>query len=156
LNVILNGPFKLGMKAAFREYVHQDFNKWVAQNPDKPVNQWSPKLTMGVLKPHMPGFVTTALQGLTVPEFKETIRNAFATTGHFDEMRSEARQAAVAAAAQLKEELNDQLHDHLNIVPDGEQLEVEPIQLIAAADHQSDDSSEDSEEASDGDDSETD
>jgi hypothetical protein len=96
-DVILNSPFKAGMKAAFREYMHEDFNKWTAKNPDEPVHFWKPTLTMGALKPHMPGFVMTALTALKTPQFRESICSCFATVSRFEEIRSEARQLEAVA-----------------------------------------------------------
>ena len=133
------------MKAAFRDYVHQDFNRWRFLNPDRPTAEWKPSLSLGALKPHMTGFVATALTSLSTPEFSETIRNAFAIVGRFAEMRSEARQAQAAADA-----LAARLEGDLAIVPDGEELfDAQPvINLlalnnceIADADDDSDDDS---------------
>ena len=40
--------FKVGIKAAFGDYLFEEYAKWVALNPDSETRgQWNPKFTLG-------------------------------------------------------------------------------------------------------------
>jgi DDE superfamily endonuclease len=51
-DTVVNKPFKTGMRAAFRDFIHADFDNFQG---DKAT--WSIKLTMGNLKEHILDFV---------------------------------------------------------------------------------------------------
>ena len=59
--------------------------------------EFHPKLTMGALKPFIVEFVETGMQACRTPEFKETIKKAFANDGRFADIRSSERQAIALA-----------------------------------------------------------
>ena len=45
---VANKPFKVGIKAAFRDYLFEEYAKWVALNPDSETRgQWNPRFTLG-------------------------------------------------------------------------------------------------------------
>ena len=81
-DTVINKPFKSGMKAAFRDFLHNDFNNYKGD----PTN-WSIKLTMGNLKDHIVDFVETGMNTIRAPEYATVIRNAFQSHGRFEEIR---------------------------------------------------------------------
>ena len=43
---VANRPFKVGIKAAFRDYLFEEYAEWVALNPDSETRgQWNPKFS---------------------------------------------------------------------------------------------------------------
>ena len=93
-DTVANKPFKVGLKAAFRDFLYTEHDKWAAANPDKEARgQWNPKLTMGALKEKITGFVSIGMDCLKTPDMKISIANAFARDGRFSIIRSEERQS---------------------------------------------------------------
>ena len=92
-DTVANKPFKVGLKAAFRDFLYIEHEKWEAANPDKEARgQWDPKLTMGALKEKITGFVTVGMDAPKTPEMKISIANAFARDSRFAIIRSAERQ----------------------------------------------------------------
>ena len=85
MDVAVNKPFKMGMKAAFRDYLHNCFDNHLATTGGE-ASTFRPKLGMLQLKPQMVHFVETGMATLRTPEFKETLRKCFAENGCFREM----------------------------------------------------------------------
>ena len=123
-DTVINKPFKSGMKAAFRDYIHEEFNKYKG-NP----SEWSIKITMGRLKEHIVRFVETGMNAVRTDEFSSIIRNAFKTHGHFADMRSVERQL-IAATDNLSldvsefEEENNKVFIMDEVDNEGEMLSV--------------------------------
>ena len=90
-DTVINKPFKMGMKEAFRDYVHKDFNKFRSQFPDVETSLWKPNFNVGVMKAFLPGFVEIGIATLKSVEMKDTIKTSFQKDGLFQEMRSEER-----------------------------------------------------------------
>lgn len=90
-DTVVNKTFKTGIKSAYRDYLHGDFNDYLTKNPDDPTgSKWNMKYTMGALKPFIVGFVNIGISWLTTPEFKSTIKTAFKNDGLFEEIRARA------------------------------------------------------------------
>jgi DDE superfamily endonuclease len=90
-HTVINKPFKAGMKAAFRDYIHEEFNKYKGDPAT-----WSIKITMGSLKEHIVRFVQTGMSTVRAEEFSVVIRNAFKKHGQFEDMWSAERQLIAA------------------------------------------------------------
>jgi hypothetical protein len=82
----VNKPFKNAVRSAFRDHLNALFQTHLAKG--LPPTEFSPKLTMGALKPHLTGFVQKGILALTTPEMRECIKNSFARDGCFEQMRS--------------------------------------------------------------------
>ena len=81
---VANKPFKVGIKAAFRDYLFEEYAEWVALNPDSETRgQWNPKFTPGALKEKITGFVSVAMDTLKTPVMKSCIATSSATDGRF-------------------------------------------------------------------------
>jgi DDE superfamily endonuclease len=94
-DTVINKPFKSGIKAAFRDFLHNDFNSF---KEDKEL--WAIKLTMGKLKPHIVTMVETGMNVIRSEANASVIQNAFETHGMFKEIRGPMRQL-MAATDQL-------------------------------------------------------
>ena len=93
-DTVANKPFKVGIKAAFRDYLFEKYAKWVALNPDSETRgQWNPQFTLGARKEKITGFVFVAMDTLKTPPKKICIANSFATDGRFALIRNDDRQA---------------------------------------------------------------
>ena len=96
-DTVANKPFKVGLKAAFRDFLHANYEKWKTLNPDIDTRgQWDPKFTMGLLKEEITGFVAVGINALKTPDMKICIAEAFARDSCFTIIRSEERKAMVA------------------------------------------------------------
>jgi hypothetical protein len=93
----VNKPFKNAVRSAFRDHLNALFQTHLAKG--LPPTEFSPKLTMGALKPHLTGFVQKGILALTTPEMRECIKNSFARDGCFEQMRS----AQMQLIAQMEE-----------------------------------------------------
>lgn len=99
-DTVASEPFKVGLKAAFHDFLHAKSDKWEAENPDKETRgQWDPKLTMGAFKEKITGFVSVCMDTLKTPEMKISIANTFARDGRFTIIRSAERQEQAALNA---------------------------------------------------------
>ena len=96
-DVVVNKPFKNAVRSAFRDHLNALFQAHLAKG--LPSTEFSPKLTMGALKPHLTGFVQKGILALTTPEMRECIKNSFARNGCFEQMRS----AQMQLIAQMEE-----------------------------------------------------
>ena len=85
---VLNKPFKAGVRAAFRDFLHNAFDAHITAVPARDPSMWRPLLTMGALKPHITGFVKAGVAGLRTEGMQQTIRTAFAKDGLFELIRS--------------------------------------------------------------------
>lgn len=85
-DVVVNKPFKNAVRAAFRDHLDTLFRIHLAEG--KPPIEFSPKLTMGALKPFLTGFVEKGVLALKTPEMRTCIQNSFANDGRFALMRS--------------------------------------------------------------------
>ena len=100
-DVALNSPFKVGLRAAFRNYLHDKFNEHVESGA--PAAEFKASLSVGELKPHFPDFVLVGLAAIKTPVMKETIKEVFAKDGCFEIMRHPDRIAAARARILLDE-----------------------------------------------------
>lgn len=95
--MLLSKPFKAGVKAAFRDYMQGQFTNYVAANrdagktEDELATRWQPAVTMGALKPYMVEFVEAGMAAICTDALRESIRDAFQSTGLFSEIRSAER-----------------------------------------------------------------
>jgi hypothetical protein len=87
-DTVINRPFKVGMKAAFRDYLHKNYNEFRSGNPSEDVSEWKPPLTVGAMKPYLPGIVSIGIACLETPEIRLAIAAAFQRDGLFQEMRA--------------------------------------------------------------------
>ena len=93
-DTVANKSFKVGIKAAFRDYLFEEYAEWVALNPDSETRgQWNPKFTPGALKEKITGFVSVAMDTLKTPVMKSCIATSFATDGRFALIRIDDRLA---------------------------------------------------------------
>lgn len=77
---VANKPFKVGLKGAFRNYLHKEYAAWKRKFPDVEARgQWNPKFTMGTLKEKITGFVAVGMDALKTPAMKICIADAFAS-----------------------------------------------------------------------------
>ena len=118
-DTVINKSFKNALKKAFRDYLHQNFRQFITNNPTRRPSEWSPKLTMGELKPMMVSFVEAGYVALQTADMKQAIIKAFQKDGRFEKIRSDDMQ--LAAMAEIALEIND---DSLVIVPEGDEPEV--------------------------------
>ena len=91
MDICVNNTFKCGVKNEFQEYLHDDFNKYLANGGEPATLSFN--FNTGNLKPHIIKFVEEGVACLRTPEFAECLRNCFAKDGDFEEMRSEEMQA---------------------------------------------------------------
>ena len=77
-DTVENKPFKVGIKAAFKDYLFEEYTKWVALNPDSETRgHWNPKFTLGALREKI------TMDTLKTPTMKICIANSVATDGRF-------------------------------------------------------------------------
>ena len=86
-DTVINKPFKAGLRAGFRDFMHESFN---SHQGDPAL--WSIKLTMGILKEKIFSFVETGMNVIRREAYKDVIINAFKSHGRFDEIRGSERQ----------------------------------------------------------------
>lgn len=116
---VVNKTFKSGVKAGFRNYLHQNFDNHIAAGHK--ACDWFPKMTMGVMKPFIHDFIAVGIAALKTPEMKETIKRSFREDGRFDLIRSPEYQAqALLSLVGLGEHLP-------TMVPEGEEMDGEEI-----------------------------
>jgi hypothetical protein len=138
-DTVLNKPFKGGVKDAFRNYLHSQFDNWVESGNDP--DEWVPLFTLSVLKPRVTAWVQQGLAKISTPEMKETLAHAFETDGRFQEIRSVERQhaagmeelvQAVERQLQIDEEPEDV--EEIAAVGDGELVQEEFVEPDADVD----------------------
>ena len=130
-DVVVNKPFKTAVRSAFRDHLDKLFQ--VHKDKGLPLIEFSPKLTMGALKPFLTGFVQQGIQALKTPEMKLCIKTSFANDGLFAMMRSPEMQLA----AQLE---GARIHDDFNVEAAVENEEnAEELGATSDADDNSDD-----------------
>lgn len=130
-DVVVNKPFKNAVCAAFRDHLDGLFQ--LHKQKCLPLTEFSPKLTMGALKPFQTGFVQKGIFAIKTPEMKLCIKTSFANDGLFAVMRSPEMQLA----AQLEDV---RIEDDLNVNEDVEIDEnVEELGAISEEDVESDD-----------------
>ena len=105
-DVVLNFPFKMKVKCAFRDYLHSLFELFAEQNPEI-VDEWVPDLKISALKPHITSWVQKGVDAVRTPAMKEAIKKAFAIKGGFTEIRRRALQMKAAAQRDEAAELDD-------------------------------------------------
>lgn len=125
-DVVVNKPFKNAVRKAFRDHLDNLFQVHRAKN--LPLNTFSPKFTMGALKPFLTGFVAQGIQALKTPEMRDCIRNAFAKDGLFAQMRSDEMQLS----AQMERALVRDEFEDLDLGAENEEV-VEEIGAISDA-----------------------
>ena len=125
-DVVVNKPFKNAVRKAFRDHLDNLFQVHRAKN--LPLNTFSPKFTMGALKPFLTGFVAQGIQALKTPEMRDCIRNASAKDGLFAQMRSDEMQLS----AQMERALVRDKFEDLNLGAENEEV-VEEIGAISDA-----------------------
>ena len=130
-DVVVNKPFKNAVRKAFRDHLDHLFQ--VHREKNLPLNTFSPKLTMGALKPFLTGFVAQYIQALRTPEMRDCIRNAFANDGLFAQMRSDEMQLSAQTEGALA---HDKFED-LNLATKNEEV-VEEIGAFSDAAPESD------------------
>ena len=120
-DVVINKPYKDGVRQAFRDHIDDNFQKHCDNGLEAAL--WEPKITMGNLKPFITSFVNHGMEKLKTPEMVEAIKTCFAERGFFSMMRSpmmqlEARQqleqeaaAALALIEQVPVSEGDELDD---------------------------------------------
>jgi hypothetical protein len=86
----INKPFKVAVKDAFRNYLHNHFEEFKLANPNQAA-QWKPDFKMSTLKPLITGWVLSGITRLKTEEMSQAIRTAFANDGCMTEIRSTRR-----------------------------------------------------------------
>ena len=137
-DTVVNKPFKSGLKAAFRDFIHHDFNCYKG---DK--KEWAIKLTMGKLKPHIVSFVETGMHAIRSEEFSSVIRHAFKKHGMFEEIRGPVRQLMAATDAMSLDHVpvEDEVNEKVFVVGEDDE-EGEMVKVLYDGD-ESDDHSDD-------------
>jgi hypothetical protein len=82
---VVNAPFKKGLKAAFRDFLHADYAAFVANGENNSAD-WNVPLTMRFLKDHIVSFVNAGIDALCTPQMSDTYVKCFQTDGLFDVM----------------------------------------------------------------------
>ena len=78
-DTVANKPFKVGLKAAFRDFLHFQYSAFKRLFADVNTRgQWDPKVTMGALKEEITGFVAVGMDAFKTPAMKLCISEAFA------------------------------------------------------------------------------
>ena len=96
-DVILNKPFKNGVKDEFVEYVSMEFANWYNQR-ENDQDVFKINMALSAMKPLMPTFVARGIARLETPEMKEAIRKCYQEEGLLRvAMLPETYEAAVAA-----------------------------------------------------------
>ena len=93
-DTVANKPFKVGIKAAFRDYLHIEHDLWKTKFLDKEARGLlrNPKLALGTVKEKIAGFVSVAMDTLKTPEIKICSADDFARDIRLKIIRSEERQ----------------------------------------------------------------
>ena len=97
-DVVVNCPFKGGIKSAYRDFMHNEFAKWCEDHPDR-MGEFHGNCKLSYLKPHLTPWVISAGLALKTPEMRETIKKSFANDGCFTEIRRRAAVLTTNAAA---------------------------------------------------------
>jgi flavodoxin len=82
-----NKPFKAALKKAYRDWLFGEWTTWQEKGPED-TEVFTPKLTMGSMKPLMLGFVDSGIRALQTADMKEVIRCSFSNDGRFAKIRS--------------------------------------------------------------------
>ena len=88
-DLVLNTPFKLGMKKAFTALTHQSFNNHLEDGNDPAT--FSFKLTTVLLKLHISKFVQSGMEAISTPSIKTTLRDSFLIKALVSKARLPAR-----------------------------------------------------------------
>lgn len=91
-DVVVNKPFKNALRKGYRDHIDNLFR--IHRESGAPATEFSPKLTMGALRPYLTSFVQRGIEALKTPEMKTCIQNSFASDGCFSIMRSDEMQLA--------------------------------------------------------------
>ena len=133
-DVVVNKPFKAAVRNGYRDHLDQLFQVHKAKG--LPVIEFSPKLTMGALKPYLTSFVEKGILALKTPEMKACIQNSFAVDGCFRQMRSPEMQLAAGIARALEEA---HVEENVAIIENVELAEfVEELAAVSGTDTDSD------------------
>ena len=129
----MNKPFKNAVRNAYRDHLDNLFQVHLAAG--RRLEEFSPKLTMGALKPFFTTFVAKGILALKTPEMRECIRTCFANDGCFGQMRS----TEVQLAAQM--ECTDMIADAaVNVEEEEDDKSVEELAYATDLDDIPDDS----------------
>ncbi len=115
LDVCCNRPYKVAVRAAFRDHIHLQFKKFTEQGCD--ASHFRVPLKGSELKPFIPNFISQGLEKLHSPSMKETIKNCFNNEGRV----GVARSAEQVSKAQQK--IHGQGLMLRVVVPEGEELD---------------------------------
>ena len=130
-DTVANKPFKVGLKAAFRNFLHFEYESWKRDFPDVDSRgQWDPKFTVGTLKEMITGFVAVGMDALKTPAMKLCISEAFARDSRLAVIRSPEREAMVALCS-LSDEGPDLTEGEEPEVP-GEVIRVDEDRAFSA------------------------
>ena len=67
-DVVINKPFKNALRKGYRDHIDNLFR--IHRESGAPATEFSPKLTMGALRPFLTGFVQRGIEALKTPEMK--------------------------------------------------------------------------------------
>lgn len=90
-DVVVNKPFKAAIRKAFKVYLHEKFEEYIAVESNDP-NLWAPNLNIGVIKPLIPIWVLEGIKAIQCTKMKDAIRKAFAEEGCIGTSRKHAIQ----------------------------------------------------------------
>ena len=144
-DTVVNKPFMSGLKAAFRDFIHHDFNCYKG---DK--KEWAIKLTVGKLKRHIASFVETGINAIRSEEFSSVIRHAFKTHGMFEEIRGPVRQLMAATDAQSLDHVpvEDEVNEKVFVMGEDDE-EGEMVKVLYDGDESDDHSDDESDNGKD-------
>jgi hypothetical protein len=114
----------VGLRAAFRDYLHADFDAHI--NAVKYSSGFKGKLSVGDLKPFIPNFVQVGIAAIKNPEMRVSILRTFAEVGLFEIMRHPVRIAAARAELLLED---PDIFNALNLNGEEPNQEVEELEL---------------------------
>ena len=101
-DVVVNKPFKNAVRQGYSEHISNLFR--IHKESGALSTDFSPKLTMGALKPFLTGFVQRGILALKTPEMKACIQKSFSDDGFFGIMRSDEMQQPMRVEFPLPDE----------------------------------------------------
>ena len=102
-DVCLNFVFKVEIRNQFRDYLHNQFMDWCAENEGVCIAEFRPSMATSVLKGKLSDWLRRAIECLHTPEMRLTIIKCFDVNGKFDEIR---KRAAIRRESVVQTELD--------------------------------------------------
>ncbi len=104
-DTVLNKPFKEGCRHAFTNWLHVEFDKFIASGGR--AENFNPKLTQACMKAELPSFVEASFIRLRTEDFKAVIAKSFSEDGCFKIMRDTSAAVAEVDTSDIQSGIED-------------------------------------------------